>query len=113
MKWNVNESHVVGTIEGAWNKALPKLTSVILADMRPFVKMDSGMLDRSAEVASEFNKGKIIWDTPYANRQHESDNVKTLTYHPQATGHWTEKAEQQCASDWQKQAQNLFAEALK
>lgn len=113
MKFDVNKPQVIATIEGAWEKTLPKLTSVVFADMRPFVKMDTGMLDRSAETASDFAKGKIVWNTPYAHYQHENHEAKTLTYHPLATKRWTEKAENQCKNDWDKQAQKLFAEALK
>ena len=112
MKWDVNNLQVLSMMTDVWERSRSRLASVILADIRPFVKYDDGDLDKSAETASDFDKGKLVWNTPYAHYQWNLEAVKTLTKHPQASPRWTEKAENQCFEDWKRQGQKIYAEEL-
>jgi len=54
--------------------AVAMLTNEVLKDSNFFIPFDSGELMRSAIRSSDFENGKVIWDTPYARR---------LYYNPQ------------------------------
>lgn len=47
-----------------------KLMQRIIRDTHPLVPFDTGMLDNSAQLATDYDTGEIIWSTPYARRQY-------------------------------------------
>ena len=55
-----------------------KLMQRIIRDTHPLVPFDTGMLDNSAQLATDYETGEIIWSTPYARPQYY--------LHPQGEG---------------------------
>ena len=47
-----------------------KLMQRIIRDTHPLVPFDTGMLDNSAQLATDYETGEIIWSTPYARPQY-------------------------------------------
>lgn len=104
------DSHKVGMkVQGAWDKSLLPLSAQILGDCNQYVKVDQHTLESSSYAASQLNKGKLVWDTPYAKRQYWA--IKTsLT--PGRTWKWCETAKRKFKSDWQKLAEKLLRSNL-
>ncbi len=76
-------------IDKAAEAALPIVMNEALKDANFYARMDTGEMIRSSIRASELEKGKLIWDTPYAkkvyyagNPAHDSNpNARTLWAH--------------------------------
>ncbi len=92
-------------VEGAWNKGLYVLSSQILGDCNQYVKIDRHTLESSSYVASQLDKGRLVWNTPYARRQYWEIRT-SLT--PGRTWKWCETAKKKHRGDWQKLAEKLL-----
>lgn len=93
--------------------ALELITRTIEADMRPYVKRDTGTLEDSAQVASNFRAGEIVYTATqgngeYASFAYEDPHVAATDTNPHATAHWDEAAMQDRQDEWAR----LFAETL-
>ena len=109
VKIKIDPNRVAAKVTGAWGKGLYALSSQILGDCNQYVKVDQHTLESSSYVASQLDKGKLIWDTVYAKRQYWE--IKTsLT--PGRTWKWCETAKRKHNADWQKIAQKLLKENL-
>ena len=109
VKIKIDPNRVAAKVTGAWGKGLYTLSSQILGDCNQYVKVDRHTLESSSYVASQLDKGKLIWDTVYAKRQYWE--IKTsLT--PGRTWKWCETAKRKHNADWQKIAQKLLKENL-
>lgn len=55
-------------IEKASEAALPIVMNEALKDANAYARMDTGEMIRSSIRASEPEKGRLVWDTPYARK---------------------------------------------
>ena len=87
--------------------ALELLTLTAEADMQPYVKRDTGRLERSARGASDFRGGKIVYTAldddgeEYASIAYEDPRIGSHgDQNPKATAHWAEAASDDHAEEW-------------
>ena len=109
VKINIDKMKLRQTIESAWKAGLPVLTKEILDDTNEYCKFDTGVLVQSSYLHTKFNRGMMIWQTPYARRQYwEIQTAYTRAGHPRATWKWAEVAKRHNMEKWQRQANALF-----
>lgn len=77
-------------------------------DMRKHVPVDEGTLRDSEPMSSNYEQGYIIWNTPYAERVYEADNVRTVKNH-QAKPHWADYTKKKKMEDWRQFAAELLS----
>lgn len=99
---------------------LEKLTMQVEADMRPYVKRDTGALERSAATNSDFRAGRITYSaTDERGREYASDayNDPRVGSHegqnPKAAPEWASRAETDLGGSWAEYAGELIEEALR
>ena len=109
MKITISKAQVRAKIDGAWEKGLFALSSEILADCNEYVKRDQNTLRDSSLVASQLDKGLLVWDTPYAKRQYWK--IKTALT-PGTTWTWCETAKRKHKKTWEQKAQRGFIDNL-
>jgi hypothetical protein len=86
--------------------AMELLTRTVEADMRPYVKRDTGQTVDSAQILSDFRAGEIVYDAtrvaghPYAEYAYEDPHVAKTDTNPKATAHWKDAAERDRAGEW-------------
>lgn len=99
-------------IREAWKSSLPKTANEILADCNEYAKYRDGTLVQSSQEHSRLDKGKLIWQTPYAKRQYWEIETAIPEKHPKATWKWCEVAKQEHFDEWQAKAQKEFENNL-
>jgi hypothetical protein len=112
VKINIDKAKVLAKIDVAWGKATGPLAEEILADCNEYCKMDTGALIASSLIHSQFDKGLLIWATPYARRQYYEIRTASKDYHSMATWRWAEVAKQHRLERWIQQAQILARRSL-
>lgn len=105
----IDKNQCAAKVESAWQKGLYTLSNEILADCNQYCKEDTGMLIASSNTHSIPEKGKLIWETPYAKRQYWEIRT-SLT--PGRTWKWCETAKRKHKSAWQKLAEKGLRENL-
>lgn len=80
--------------------------------MRKRVPVDEGQLRDSEPLASDYKRGLIIWDTPYAQRVYNADSVGTIK-NPDASPQWAEATKSAEIGDIRKDAAAILAHAGK
>ena len=98
---------------------LEKLTMQIEGDLRPYVKHDTGALERSAATNSDFRAGSITYSATddrgheYAADAYWDSRVrKGPRQNPRASGQWDRKAEADLGDSWAEYAGRLIEEAI-
>lgn len=77
------------------------LDQQIVKDSNNYAPFADGLLIGSALIASEFGKGKLIWDTPYSRKLYWNPQYNFSTdKNPQAGGMWFERARSAHLSEW-------------
>lgn len=76
-----------------------------------FVRVDQGQLRDSVYTSSEPEKGKVIWDTPYAKKVYYTGTPST-DVNPQASLMWADKAKKVYKKELQQIAQNAFNKGI-
>lgn len=78
-----------------WTKALNTVQAMfdmeVLRTTDPYVPIDTGMLRRSAQLASDIGGGELVWATPYAAAQYYG----TADYRPYSSlagAHWGDRS---------------------
>ena len=85
----------------------PELASEVLNDCNQYCKEDTGMLIASSYIHSDLDKGKLIWQTPYAKKQYWDIRTAYKTVNPGASWRWCEVAKKKHLKQWEIQAQRL------
>ena len=90
----------------AGSTTLSNLTQVVARDTDKFVLFQTGMLKNTAQIASEYENGLIVYSTPYARRQYY--------LHPQGTdlhgdtglrgSYWGQRSKGANMSSWETTA---------
>lgn len=101
----------IGAIEKRFSEAELKAKQAVFAhrvgfDMNERCPEDEGTLRDSMPVASDFENGQVIWDTPYAKDVLNRDNVGKAK-NPRATPHWPEAVKSEKLGEWKKLAASL------
>lgn len=76
-------------------------------DMNKYCPVDEGTLRDSMPLASAFEAGLIVWDTPYAKHVLNLDHVRTAK-NRNATPQWPEAAKAERLEAWRTLAANLL-----
>lgn len=82
-----------------WRRNLPMIADQILADCNRYVRVDQGQLEQSSYTASELDKGRLVWNTPYARRVFYTGSPSKAV-NPNASLRWCEKAKSKHAGEW-------------
>lgn len=106
-----NKAQVKARIDGAMQPAVAALTEQVIADSNEFCRVDTGALADSALRASNPQKGRAVWDTPYARRVYYT-GTPSKDKNPSAALMWVEKAKAQYGEDWKRLANKQFKEHL-
>ena len=104
IKIKIDPNQCALKVEGAWKKGLFALSSQILNDCNQYVKVDQHTMESSSYVASQLDKGILVWDTPYAKRQYWEIQT-SLT--PGRSWKWCEAAKRKYKADWQRLAEKV------
>lgn len=104
LKWSPNTSDMM---QRRFSVAQKMLDSEIVKYTSPFVPMDNGILMESAQIATDYGSGEVIWQTPYARHQYYKTD-DTRTYDPLRGGHWFDRAKAVHGSRWVKMAKQVF-----
>jgi hypothetical protein len=104
----IDKHAVQARIMGDWQKALPVLTEQILNDCNQYVKWDTGMLAQSSYTHSDFKRGVMVWQTPYARRQYWEIRTAYRDMNPKATWKWVHAAKAKHYKQWTRQAAALM-----
>ncbi len=99
----------------ASNNTLAKLTQIVARDTDKFVPFQTGMLKNTANIASDYDNGLIVYSTPYARRQYY--------LHPQGTdlhgdtglrgSYWGQRSKGANMSSWETTAHKLMKKESK
>ena len=77
------------------------LSQQVLADSNYFIPKDTGELEQSSLIHSDFENGKLVWNTPYAARLYWNPQYNFSTdVNPHASGLWFEVAKQNNMDSW-------------
>lgn len=107
VKVEFNKSAVKARVEGAKNKGLTIITDAFVKDANFYCRQDSGELMRSAIRVSEPEKGRAIWDTPYAKRMYYT-GTPAKDVNPNASLMWGHKAALQNNDKYQRMLQKII-----
>lgn len=97
------------------NTTLAQLTQIVARDTDKFVTFQTGMLKNTANIASDYDNGLIVYPTPYARRQYY--------LHPQGTdlhgdtglrgSYWGQRSKGANMSSWETTAHKLMKKESK
>lgn len=96
---------VHAAIERKEKRMKEALGQQILKDSNYFAPQDTGALITSSAIASDLQKGVLIWDTPYARKLYWNPQLNFSTdKNPNAQGKWFEAAKSMYLSSWVEMA---------
>ena len=106
------EHHLDGlenmTSESERRRVRGKVTHRAAFVMEKFVPMREGFLRKSQELASRYEEGDVIYNTPYAARQYNLHTPNRTT--PGTDGEWDKPAFEQHGKDLAAYAAEAFTE---
>lgn len=108
----INKSAIKQKVVSAWQSGLHPLSEQVLKDCNAYCKLDQGALMASSQTHSELSKGRLIWATPYAARQHWEIRTASTDANPNASWRWTLVAKSTHVKAWTALAQRLLKENL-
>lgn len=108
VKITFDETACAVRITNKFNSCLGQLAGEVLGDCNKYCKEREGILIASSYIHSQLDKGKLIWQTPYAKRQYWEIQTAIKDKNPQASWKWCEVAKQKHLAQWERQAQKLF-----
>ncbi|MEG2369205.1 MAG: minor capsid protein [Raoultibacter sp.] len=80
-------------------------------DMRKYVPEDEGTLRDSEPISSDYGKGNLIWNTPYAKNVLNADSVLKVK-NPNAQPQWPEYAKSKHMDSWKQYADKLLGGSI-
>ncbi len=94
--------------------ATEALARQVEADSRPYVKHDTGLLEGSAALGSDFRGGHVTYSaashgSQYAGYSYDDPHVAATDRNPKATAHWVEAAQRSCSQRWRATVAKRFA----
>lgn len=112
VKIDINKPRIRSRVNNAWRGQLPVLSEQVLKDCNKYAKLDQGPLIASSQTASDLQNGVLVWDTPYAARQHWEIQTAYKDKNPNASWHWKLVAKSKHKKQWNKLAQKEFDKRL-
>lgn len=77
------------------------LSQQVLSDSNYFIPKDEGILEQSSKIHSNFEKGELVWKTPYARRLYWNPQFNfSKDVNPHASGLWFEVAKAKNIDSW-------------
>ncbi len=96
-----------------WTKHLQtvqaRFDNEVLRITTPYVPMDTGLLYKSAELASNIGDGELIWSTPYAAAQYYGTG-DSRPYSSLSGGHWGDRMKADNLSHLARFARKMVSE---
>jgi hypothetical protein len=80
VKFNFDKNRVAASIQANCDKGIAIISNEALEDANHFARFDQGELIKSSIRASQPEKGRLVWDTPYAKRMYYTGHP--VTYRP-------------------------------
>lgn len=108
VKITFDKSRCVTRITNSFKSGLGLLASEVLNDCNQYCKEDTGILIASSYLHSELDKGRLVWNTPYARRQYWEIKTAVTDKNSRATWKWCEVAKRKHIHQWERQAQKLL-----
>lgn len=79
----------------------PVLTEQVLIDSNFYIPKDTGQLESSSLIHSNYDKGEVVWATPYAKKLYWNPQYNFSTdINPNARGLWFEAAKKKQLKNW-------------
>ena len=101
-------------VERTVEMSIPKVSSEFLTDSNYYIPFREGDLKRSSINFSDFNKGKLVWQTPYARRLFYNPQYNfSKDANPNARGLWAEYAKSQNKDKYKDITNEQFEKAKK
>ena len=106
VKFNFDKNRVAASIRANCDKGIAIISNEALEDANHYAREDSGELIRSSLRASQPEKGRLVWDTPYAKRMYYVGHpVKDVN--PAASLMWAHKGASANKGKYLKMLQDL------
>ncbi len=77
------------------------------SDMNKHCPVDEGTLRDSMPISSDFDRGQVIWNTPYAQEVLNAKSVRNVKS-KSAKPNWPEYTKKERLEDWEKMAAELM-----
>ena len=100
---------VAARVQKAADRATFIMANELLKDANKYARMDTGQMIKSSQIASQPEKGVLVWDTPYAKRVYYTGTPNT-SENPNASKMWAHKAHQENREKYQRMAQKVIKE---
>lgn len=101
-------------VEKTVELSIPEITSEFLKDSNYYAPMVTGDLRRSGINFSDFDKGRVVWQTPYARRLFYNPQYNfSKDANPNARGLWAEYAKEQNKDKYKAMTNEQFEKAKK
>lgn len=78
------------------------LDSQVLKDSNYYCPLDTSTLQKSGIANTVIGSGKVVWNTPYAEKQYYDYPQKNHQKNPNAQRLWFEVAKAKCLKNWEK-----------
>lgn len=105
----IDSAKIQKRIQEREKKIVPYLTAMVLADSNYFVPKDTSMLEKSAIINTEQNKGIIRWTADYAHAQYYGENFDhSQQKNPNACARWFEAAKARWQEKWVRFVNDLY-----
>lgn len=106
-----NKTKLSDLIRNGIDGMIPAVSEQAHEDCNYFARKYQGTMILSSETASDFKKGELVWNTPYAKKVYYT-GTPSQDANPNASLMWCEKAYDTFGGKWQKIAQKAFAEGM-
>ncbi len=103
----IDKGAVKARLQSKWKKTMFPLAVQVLADMNEYVRVDQNVLRASSATASDFDKGVLVWNTPYARKVYYT-GTPSKDVNPNASLMWCEVGKVNHNRDWITIAEKLF-----
>ena len=98
---NLDTQKMLSHYDRLLKNATAMITLQIIKDTDKYVPFDTGATAKSAQVASNPKAGRIVYDTPYAQKIYEGDRMNfSRDAHPLACAHWADVSKGQYLGEW-------------
>lgn len=112
MKVTFNMTAAKEKIENAGQKAVFIVTQQALKDCNYYCKQDTSELINSSILHSDFENGRLVWQTPYARYQYYLDNTRK-DKNPNACKMWAHAAHAKHKKEWFDMMEKAFRKFAK
>ena len=111
---DLNIQGITQKAERAREKGQFALDQQILKDSNYFIPKDTGNLEASSLLATQFGTGEVVWNTPYARKLYYNPQYNfSKDSNPNAQGLWFETAKAIHAHDWTRIVQQIYDEEFR